>query len=293
MMTTLLARAQAPTPNREHGSSNTAIAVQAEDAFWQGKRHYDANEYEQACEQFQKAYALVSDPNLLYNIAQSYRQLGDCARARANYQQFLRDAAESPLADNAQKQLGMLQDPCPSQPQTTSPAKTPVSAPVNSSAAAQTSVSPRPVVVVRRELSLRDPDAAAHSSADYWAAGLLAGGLVIGATAGVLELWNQHQYSTWQGRDRNLAAGNAPGETDEQWAVRQGENDHLWHSVKRINGVAVAMGIGAGALVATAAVLHFTLARRSEHSAQAKVAECHMTVGATNESFGWALVGRF
>jgi len=150
-----------------------------------------------------------------------------------------------------------------------------------------------PLVVVRRDFQLRDPSSLRHSPVEYWSAGLLAGGLVVGATAGVLGLWKRQRHSTWQERDRNLEGGNAPGESDEQWAMRQSENDRLWRSISGTNRVAVALGVGAGALVATAAVLRFTLARKDDHPTQANAADCHLTAGGTGGGLGWALEGRF
>lgn len=56
----------------------------------QAKRHFDLTEYQEALALYRDAYRLSGDSLLLYNIAQSYRLLGEKREALTFYQKFLR-----------------------------------------------------------------------------------------------------------------------------------------------------------------------------------------------------------
>lgn len=53
---------------------------------------YNLGNYEEAAEQYEQAYRLVQDPNILFNIAQSYRLSNHPDKALAAYKGFLRTA---------------------------------------------------------------------------------------------------------------------------------------------------------------------------------------------------------
>ncbi|MBP6633620.1 MAG: tetratricopeptide repeat protein [Kofleriaceae bacterium] len=57
--------------------------------YQQGVKHYNLGEFEKAIDAFKKAYDGDSNPAYLYNIAQAYRQLGDCKNALFFYKRFL------------------------------------------------------------------------------------------------------------------------------------------------------------------------------------------------------------
>jgi hypothetical protein len=71
--------------------------AQAESLFSEARKHYDLREYAEAIDAFKKAYALVPEPDFLFDIAQSYRQLRDCDNAVSFYRNYLR---VKPDADN-------------------------------------------------------------------------------------------------------------------------------------------------------------------------------------------------
>jgi tetratricopeptide (TPR) repeat protein len=71
----------------------------ADDAESRARAHYEIGlglyrlgDYRGALKEFAAGYELARKPGFLLNIAQSYRQLGDLPRARAQYRQFLADA---------------------------------------------------------------------------------------------------------------------------------------------------------------------------------------------------------
>jgi tetratricopeptide (TPR) repeat protein len=62
----------------------------ARELYEKGNTHYDLAEYDLAIAAFKEAYTLSNRPALLYNIAQAYRQKGDCENALKFYQNYLR-----------------------------------------------------------------------------------------------------------------------------------------------------------------------------------------------------------
>jgi len=63
-----------------------------------GNRAFESGAYADALAAYQRAHALVSSPNLLFNLAQAHRNLGHDEEAAALYQRFLREAREAPAA---------------------------------------------------------------------------------------------------------------------------------------------------------------------------------------------------
>ena len=91
------ARAQPITPPAE--PANARATEQAKQLYDAGSKHYDLHEFRAAVDAFRKAYAVLPDPQFLFNIAQASRKLGDCVNARAFYSAYLRGDAS---ADRAQ-----------------------------------------------------------------------------------------------------------------------------------------------------------------------------------------------
>lgn len=78
----------------------SADEQKAAELYQQGKTHFDLAEYDKAIEAFKESYKLSKLPILLYNIAQAYRQMGDCENALTFYKNYLRN---DPDADNRAK----------------------------------------------------------------------------------------------------------------------------------------------------------------------------------------------
>lgn len=71
-------------------ATNLAYAqASATDWYQQGVKHYNLGEFDKAIESFKKAYEADSNAAYLYNIAQSYRQAGDCRNALFFYRRFM------------------------------------------------------------------------------------------------------------------------------------------------------------------------------------------------------------
>ncbi len=70
------------------GTSSNAAGVQQLNE--EGAALYGARDYRRAIEKFIQAYAIDSDPNLLFNIARCYEELGEIEAAIEKYQAFLK-----------------------------------------------------------------------------------------------------------------------------------------------------------------------------------------------------------
>lgn len=83
----LLGAALCATPAAaQPASTEAARAVQLNEA---GAELYAAGNYAGALAAFERAYSLIMEPNLLFNIAGCYERLGQPARAVEYYQRFL------------------------------------------------------------------------------------------------------------------------------------------------------------------------------------------------------------
>jgi len=238
------------------GSDTTNAANQdASKAFWIGKEYYDRGQFNQALEQFQRAYALTKDPDLLYDIGQAYRKMGQCELALQNYRQFILVAPGSPLALQAQKHESALESACPV-PHREQPTAAVHKEARPTAVARPTAAAPLPLSADRLET---EPKASQQprrimlqGSVVTLVAGLVAGGVATG-----IEIWNHGRFEQWRERDADLAKGTLPGELPAQWLVRQQNNDQLGNSINRSDSEVLVLGLGAGALVTTSAILFF------------------------------------
>src|SRR5205814_10008777 len=74
------------------GSSRALAAGEGKAYFDSGVRHYNLGHFQDAIVDFEKAYNIDPAPILLFNIAQSHRQLGDKERALFFYRRYLEQA---------------------------------------------------------------------------------------------------------------------------------------------------------------------------------------------------------
>src|SRR5262249_39692180 len=96
-----IVHAQEPSSDK-----NKAAAGQA---YREGQRQYDLNDFAKALESFKRAYTLYDEPALLYNIAQCYRQLADEEQAIRFYKSYLRRMPNPPNRDDVRHLLATLE----------------------------------------------------------------------------------------------------------------------------------------------------------------------------------------
>jgi len=87
------------------GARAEAQPSEAERLYQEGQEAYDEERYDAALAMWQRSYELSQRPALLFNVAQAYRlrdEAGDCARAVESYRRFLQLARDSPRRATAE-----------------------------------------------------------------------------------------------------------------------------------------------------------------------------------------------
>lgn len=169
----------------------------AKELYDSGLRHYNVSEYDQALVDFKNAYQKSGRSELLYNIAQCYRAMGDATRAHAHYRAFLRENPDAPNRAEVEKLMAAMEvamkaqkqppsdaspPPAPPRPQTnTPPAETPPPP------TATTTTTPTATTTTTSTATAAPERRPSHKKALVW--GLVAGAVVVvaaGVTLGVV-----------------------------------------------------------------------------------------------------------
>ena len=83
---------------RADNSSAPDAAVKAREHYDRGTKLFDLRRYKDAAREYEAAYELREEPELLFDIAQSYRYAAMYEEAVASYRAFLRREPRSPRA---------------------------------------------------------------------------------------------------------------------------------------------------------------------------------------------------
>jgi tetratricopeptide (TPR) repeat protein len=81
----------------------------ARQAYIQGSKYYDLNQYGEALEAFKRAYWNYEEPVFLYNIAQCHRALKHKAEAIDFYRSYLRKSPDAPNRADVQRMIADLE----------------------------------------------------------------------------------------------------------------------------------------------------------------------------------------
>lgn len=81
----------------------------AKQAYAEGSKYYDLNQYAEALEAFKRAYWSYEDPSFLFNIAQCHRALGHKKEAVEFYRSYLRKSPNAPNRPDVEKIVADLQ----------------------------------------------------------------------------------------------------------------------------------------------------------------------------------------
>jgi tetratricopeptide (TPR) repeat protein len=81
----------------------------AKEAYHDGLKHYDLNEYQEAIVAFKRAYWLTEDPKVLLDLAQCYRGLGVREEALKFYRSYLRKVPDAANRDDVQRVIEKLE----------------------------------------------------------------------------------------------------------------------------------------------------------------------------------------
>ena len=86
-----------------------SVTEQAKQHYETGSKQYDLGHWDDAIQEYEKAYELRPDPNFLYNLAQAYRRKGDAKRALDLYRNYLVKTPKSPLRAEVEERIKSLQ----------------------------------------------------------------------------------------------------------------------------------------------------------------------------------------
>jgi tetratricopeptide (TPR) repeat protein len=98
----------AAAPLRAHADKE-ASAVHYKEA----KKKYNLGDFDEAIVLFKKAYDEHEAPAYLYNIAQAYRQIGNCKKSLFFYERFLAEKPGSSQEETIKGYVAALQEECP------------------------------------------------------------------------------------------------------------------------------------------------------------------------------------
>jgi hypothetical protein len=82
---------------------------EARQHFLKGQQFFDVGRWDEAADEFEKAYATRSDPVFIYNMAQSFRRKGDTKRALDLYKNYLILAPKSTQRAEVEDRIQTLQ----------------------------------------------------------------------------------------------------------------------------------------------------------------------------------------
>jgi len=95
----------------------TAGVAHAEKAADKAKKHYkqgtvfyNAGDFDKAIQEYLEGYRTKPDPVFLFNVAQSYRQLGNHEKALFYYKGYLREAPDAPNRAEVEERVRDLDD---------------------------------------------------------------------------------------------------------------------------------------------------------------------------------------
>ena len=102
---------------RAEAECDSAQKARAKALYDKGNVHYNLGRWKEAIDQFTQAYETCDNPDLLFNIAQAYRQDGNCSRSIFFYKRFLALKPNTPYKADAEKFISQLQPGCVEQPE--------------------------------------------------------------------------------------------------------------------------------------------------------------------------------
>jgi hypothetical protein len=89
-------------------ASATPLDAEAKQHFTRGQKLAAEGRCAEALPEFEAGYALSRRPLFLFNIAECARKTGELARARENYERYLREDPDGATADTARERLQSL-----------------------------------------------------------------------------------------------------------------------------------------------------------------------------------------
>jgi tetratricopeptide (TPR) repeat protein len=99
-----------PTPTTSTTSpASTPADAEIDEHVAQGHRLYQLGRYQEAIAEYRRAYELRADPPFLFQIAESYRQLGATEQALFYYDRYLAGPADGSDREAAEERVSELE----------------------------------------------------------------------------------------------------------------------------------------------------------------------------------------
>jgi tetratricopeptide (TPR) repeat protein len=98
-------------PTTAHAQRRGAVdpnQARARELYQKGLTHYDLAEYDRAIEEFKQAYELSERPELLFNLAQTYRAKRETAQALHFYRTYLKLKPDAPNRAEVETRIAEL-----------------------------------------------------------------------------------------------------------------------------------------------------------------------------------------
>lgn len=157
----------------------------ARQAFQEGRRLYDLNDFKSAVESFKKAYLNYEEPVFLFNIAQCYRQLNDKPEAVKFYKNYLRKAPAASNAEEVRQVIASLETAITRE-------KEAASAPPQGTASTTESVAPAPATHAAAVTTTEAPPHKKPVYKKWWFWTAIGGVLVAGAVVAIVLTTTSH-----------------------------------------------------------------------------------------------------
>ena len=260
-----LARAAELTPQQK---------LEMKQLYERATRAYDVGKYNEAIEEYQKAYEIGGDPPMLYNIAQAYRLNDQPTEALRFYRRYLQRAPNARNREDVERKIAELEKSVEDRRKAAA-AVTPPPAPVTP---------PAPAPIVTAPAPTPPPPAPATTPSEP-SADTSTGNAVGGTPAPVEEPSQTRKIISWSvlgagvvtagvgavfgilAKQKSNSVSNMSNSSSTQPAVEF--DPQLEHDGKVYNNVFIGLTIAGGAIAATGVVLLLTGGSSAEAPAAA------------------------
>jgi tetratricopeptide (TPR) repeat protein len=233
MTSSVMARAEESTPPAE---------VDAASLFREAEARYVAGDVAGALESMQRAYDLSSRAELLYNLGELRRELGQCREARRDYEAYLERVATGARRERALEALDGLRTQCAEEDAVVPPPSPPSPPPQSPAPPESKTTSPSALALATPSspVSLESSSMRPMTIAGWSAigAGVLAGGF---ATYFAVDAANQANRLERRIKSIQANPDNGPLSASEKAIETRGERAAMWGRV---------LGIGAAGFAA-------------------------------------------
>jgi tetratricopeptide (TPR) repeat protein len=222
-------------------------------------RAYDVGKYNEAIEEYQKAYEIGGDPPMLYNIAQAYRLNDQPNEALRFYRRYLQRAPGARNREDVERKIAELEKTVEERRKATAAAPPPVTAP-GAATPPVTAAAPAPAAGAPAPVPAAPPPATGSTPGTETPAVPADEGP---STARKIVSWSLLGVGVLCGGGAVVAGLIARGKSNDVTNMSAASpsipfNPDIEHSGKIANQLAIGLGIAGGALAVTGAILLLT-----------------------------------